>query len=334
MQPQKKKSIKLTIDGETKRLKLAPTFESLVAQANEKFPEQGLSKSLRFYYLDDDQEIISISSQHDYLEALEIEDVTTLKLIVAKSTQEARQVLEKQMSESVSLANSINMGQQAFNGTASSRVSNIFSRADTEPDFLQEPLFAKAQESPAPEKSEKGKDDIVNMITDMKTMFQNAMSALVPANATADVSKAMTACESKLRSELNSFKMPEMPEMPQMPEMPSIPTLIDTMTPRVMATEKIEEPKTEEKPAEVRMDCFTCKGQKCSECGQRGFFDITGLEGQIEVIREEIKELGAAGLKNVFQDFKRSDKQDEQVHEGYVCDACDGDITGIRYKCT
>lgn len=146
MQPQKKKSIKLTIEGETKRLKLAPTFQSLVAQATEKFPDQGLeaTKSLRFYYLDDDQEIISISSQHDYLEALEIEDVTTLKLIVAKSTQEARQVLERQMSESVSLANSINMGQQAFNATAGSRASNIFSRADTESDFLQEPLFAKA----------------------------------------------------------------------------------------------------------------------------------------------------------------------------------------------
>ena len=112
MQPQKKKCIKLTIDGETKRLKLATTFQSLVAQATEKFPDQGLqnAKSLRFYYLDDDQEIISISSQHDYQEALEIEDVTTLKLIVAKSTQEARQVLQAQMSESISLANSINMG--------------------------------------------------------------------------------------------------------------------------------------------------------------------------------------------------------------------------------
>lgn len=61
-------------------------------------------KSLKFYYLDDDQELISISSQSDYLEALEMEEITTLKLIVAESTMKARQMLEVQLNESFSLA--------------------------------------------------------------------------------------------------------------------------------------------------------------------------------------------------------------------------------------
>jgi len=82
------------------------------------------------------------------------------------------------------------------------------------------------------------------------------------------------------------------------------------------------------------MDCFKCKGEKCSDCDGRGFFDITGLEGQMEVIKEEISELGAAGLKDVFQKHKRNHKQDEQIHESFVCDVCEGDIVGIRYKCT
>lgn len=92
MSLQKIKCIKLTIDGETKRLKVADTFDSLVVMAKAKFPEHGLEKvkTLKFYYLDDDQELISISSHSDYLEALEMEELTTLKLIVAESTMKAR----------------------------------------------------------------------------------------------------------------------------------------------------------------------------------------------------------------------------------------------------
>ena len=44
----------------------------------------------KFYYLDEENEIISINSQSDLNEALDIEDLSSLKLTVASSVTEAR----------------------------------------------------------------------------------------------------------------------------------------------------------------------------------------------------------------------------------------------------
>jgi hypothetical protein len=45
---------------------------------------------IKFYYLDDENELISITSQSDLQEALSIEDINLLKLTVAANVQEAR----------------------------------------------------------------------------------------------------------------------------------------------------------------------------------------------------------------------------------------------------
>lgn len=66
---------------------------------------------IKFYYLDDENELISITSQSDFQEALSIEDFSMLKLTVAANSQEARKALEKQMSESMSLSESLNASQ-------------------------------------------------------------------------------------------------------------------------------------------------------------------------------------------------------------------------------
>lgn len=121
----KKKCIKVTFDGETKRLKVPATYELLVQMTREKFPQQGLEKMvpLKFYYLDDEQELISITSQSDFLEALDVDDSTHLKLTVANNTQEARIILEKQIGDNMSMASSVRGPD--FAASLNNRASNV-----------------------------------------------------------------------------------------------------------------------------------------------------------------------------------------------------------------
>jgi len=135
------KCIKVTFEGETKRLKPTDTYEKLVVMTLEKFANQGLTKAtVKFYYLDDEQELISITSQSDYLEALDITEVTALKLIIAANASEARMHIERVMGDNISLASSINIGNQpAFGGSINDRAST-FGRSDRIQDFLQDPI--------------------------------------------------------------------------------------------------------------------------------------------------------------------------------------------------
>ena len=108
-----KKCIKVCYLGETKRLKMTSSYESLALQTREVFG-QGLEKvwPIKFYYLDEENELISINSQSDFQEAISIEDFSMLKLTVAATVAEARMQLEKNLTESLSLGQSINEYQQ------------------------------------------------------------------------------------------------------------------------------------------------------------------------------------------------------------------------------
>lgn len=104
-----KPSIKVTYLGETKRIKKTNTYEELTLLTRLAFGS-ALEKvqQIKFYYLDDEQELISVSTQADLLEALSIEDVGVLKLTVATSASDARQQFEKTISETVSFTESLN----------------------------------------------------------------------------------------------------------------------------------------------------------------------------------------------------------------------------------
>ena len=87
-----KKSIKVTYLGETKRIKTTDSYESLLKQTRDIFfQDQPEAQPIRFYYLDEEKELISITSRDDFSEALTIEDGNILKLIVASNVSEARQ---------------------------------------------------------------------------------------------------------------------------------------------------------------------------------------------------------------------------------------------------
>jgi len=93
--------------GETKRLKMTQDYVDLVAQTKKVF---GISKELafKFYYLDEENELISINSQADFGEALSIDDLTTLKLTIAGSISEARALLMDQISETNTFRSTLN----------------------------------------------------------------------------------------------------------------------------------------------------------------------------------------------------------------------------------
>jgi len=74
-----------------KRLKLTSDYNALVDQSHKAFGQGNLPIGFKFYYMDEDNEMISINSQYDLDEALSIEDFTALKLIASANVSEARQ---------------------------------------------------------------------------------------------------------------------------------------------------------------------------------------------------------------------------------------------------
>jgi hypothetical protein len=67
MSSTQKRCIKVSHNGETKRFKAFQSYEALALQTRDTFAPQ-LDKvwPIKFYYLDDEQELISISSQNDF----------------------------------------------------------------------------------------------------------------------------------------------------------------------------------------------------------------------------------------------------------------------------
>jgi len=96
-------------------------YGNIIEQTHKAFGE--LPAPFKFYYLDEDNEMISISSQSDLVEALGIEDLSSLKLTVAGNTVEARSQLFRQISDTQSIRDTLN--QSGFMPPTLSRVSTI-----------------------------------------------------------------------------------------------------------------------------------------------------------------------------------------------------------------
>lgn len=95
-------------NGDMKRLKMTQDYASLVEQTHKAFGKGSLPTEFKFYYMDEDNEMISINSQADFEEALSIEDFGALKLTVAGSTKAAQAQLCQKMSDTQSMRESLN----------------------------------------------------------------------------------------------------------------------------------------------------------------------------------------------------------------------------------
>jgi len=70
---------------------VSPDYAELLERTRTAF--KNLPQAYKFFYLDEDNEIISISSQSDFTEALEIEDLSSLRLTIAENVSDARSQL-------------------------------------------------------------------------------------------------------------------------------------------------------------------------------------------------------------------------------------------------
>lgn len=62
-----KRCIKVSFNGETKRFKAFNSYEALALQTRDTFgPPLDKVWPIKFYYLDDEQELISVTSQNDF----------------------------------------------------------------------------------------------------------------------------------------------------------------------------------------------------------------------------------------------------------------------------
>jgi len=263
---------------------------------------------LKFYYLDDEQELISITSQSDFIEALEIDDLANLKLTVADNANEARMILEKQIDDNMSLAGSMKGFQPpAFGASFNNRVGTA--RIDTMSELLQEPVEERRCETERAA-TQKMEDVANNFIDKVKSMFSEVKSYVQPGS---------TEAETVAQVPLN---MPVPEEKPQVPEM------IDTSSKKAEPAPVVDE--------EHFMKCTWCNGAGCKKCRGQGKFSLKGLDEQVAAAKEEVKKLCELGLKNAFDETrkKRTYEQAFVKHDDYICDACDQEIVGIRYKCT
>lgn len=92
-----KKTIKVSFNDETKRFKISDSYEQLVDLVTKSY--DNLPKTFKFYYLDEDYEIISVSSDDDLKEVLESDSQTITKFVIAENQNDARQALSIQMEE-------------------------------------------------------------------------------------------------------------------------------------------------------------------------------------------------------------------------------------------
>jgi len=82
-------------------------YPNLLDQTRRAFGEE-VPAGVKFYYLDEDNELVSISSQNDLEEALEIEEIKVLKLTACGSTAEARAALCQEAEDNASIHESLN----------------------------------------------------------------------------------------------------------------------------------------------------------------------------------------------------------------------------------
>ena len=71
--------IKVTFNGETKRVQTPANYQELLAATQASFPQAPKSNQqmqFKFFFLDEEQELISISSQDDFEDNCEFIQVT------------------------------------------------------------------------------------------------------------------------------------------------------------------------------------------------------------------------------------------------------------------
>ncbi len=361
-----KKIIKVSFQGETKRLQLTDSYESLCQQTRAKFGAALDSLApLKFYYLDEEIELISINSQSDFEEALSIEDMPSLKLTVAASVADARRCLERELADNSSLAESLNRSQFAggFLTQRSSTMRSAQPRRDSVSDFEDLTQSVAQMETarvpvhrPVQHEMAVGSDSIFAKAKDMGTDVSNLVRKTDMGSATTSVLTRDTNTNTAVRATVASGAQAgvETHEMGCDGIAPA-QTISQGNQAFAVAVSEAEtscqilipdSAESGDEPMEEPLQCFKCKGSQvnkkglpCRKCNATGVFTAKGLGAVARIVQEEITEYLAAqgNFKKMFDDYiaARRQAQDAQEHANFVCDGCQAaPIRGVRYMCS
>jgi hypothetical protein len=188
---QTKKIIKVCFQGETKRLRMADSYEYLTKQSREAFaPLLDKMIPLKFYYIDEEQELISINCQSDFVEAVEFCD-SILKLTVAANVQMARNQMVRNIDDNTSLAESLN--QSGFISQRSSyRMRSATSdfedlTKEQECSTARVPFHKPLETKPVVHEMAVGSDNVHMKAVDMGTDVRNLIPKIDIATVTQNV---------------------------------------------------------------------------------------------------------------------------------------------------
>jgi hypothetical protein len=163
----------VSFQGETKRLKLTGDYQELIDRVKASW--NGIKEPIKFFYLDEDNEIISITSQSDFSEALEIEDLASLKLTVAATVQDARSQLQSQIEDHQGLAESLNQANM-LNASRTFRNSEFESIGASELDRQSDLAFIPKVNKPERHEIACGDDMPKTRGLDMATDVNNLVN--------------------------------------------------------------------------------------------------------------------------------------------------------------
>jgi hypothetical protein len=83
--------IKLIFRTETKKIKRPKDYESLVNFSARSFGN--LPQAFKFFYIDHDGDLITISNQDDLDEAMDMPEVETFKIFIESSIEKVKEVI-------------------------------------------------------------------------------------------------------------------------------------------------------------------------------------------------------------------------------------------------
>jgi hypothetical protein len=309
MQTQKK-FLKVSYLGETKRLKIVKDYATLLSLARQAFDAQELPKVIKFYYLDDENEIISINSQSDLNEALDIEDLSSLKLTVASTAQEARKQLERHISDNLQLAES--MSQSNFlQGSQTSRLSSSRRFSDFQM-IAGDELSSRMKARPTHEIGCGGNDALM-MAVDIATDVNNLVSKEDAGSNTKRIATQDSSVGSNpiVMSSIGCQNITKTQDAGS----DSIKTTtfnVGTQNERnVKDTEvscEIIIPDEEESIQQESVSCFKClgsatnkKGLPCRKCNGSGVLCSKEITEIVQIVREEVREYCTAEFKTMFK---------------------------------
>ena len=104
--------IKIVYKSETKKLRKTTDYSSLKSQAQKAFGD--LPPNFKLFYEDSDGDMISISNDDDFEEAIECvksQNIPTLKLIIEQSVDAARLVFNAQAAQDTFRQSNLNASQ-------------------------------------------------------------------------------------------------------------------------------------------------------------------------------------------------------------------------------